>query len=428
VDWDDNFVWGPWQVPEDRTDIERLHHDYWKILNTQLNKYTYISLIYYTATNDEIWAAGGDPSIDYVDEGRNTRQDAIIEVDPDSEEIIWQWRFMDHTVQDRDATWANFGVIADNPGKNDAFWRTDQARSRGQDEGVVADWHHCNSIHYNEELDHIAVNAKHWSEFYVVDHGATFVPGDPAASIAAAAGPAGDFAYRFGNPSAYQQGDAPGFLDEGHQQMYGSHNIHWIREGLPGGGNFIIFNNDCYDPTGRESEVLEINPFIMDGDGNTSDNYVNPPMAGYDANSNSNQIVWSYSSETYGNSFYSGYISGMERQPNGNTLICAGAHGHFFEVTPEGEVVWEYINPVQDGPVARTTFTDADGRRSFSVFRVRRYSADHPALMGRDLTPRGPITNNLFNGAMERFQGSTAARARAGGGDIYDPDDPYYPY
>ena len=38
-------------------------------------------------------------------------------------------------------------------------------------------------------------------------------------------------------------------------------------------------------------------------------------------------------------------ISGSERLPNGNTLICSGASGRLFEVTTGGEVVWEYINP-----------------------------------------------------------------------------------
>jgi hypothetical protein len=47
------------------------------------------------------------------------------------------------------------------------------------------------------------VNAKHMSEFYVIDHGGTFVAGDYAASKALAASDAGDFLYRFGNPSAY---------------------------------------------------------------------------------------------------------------------------------------------------------------------------------------------------------------------------------
>jgi hypothetical protein len=31
--------------------------------------------------------------------------------------------------------------------------------------------------------------------------------------------------------------------------------------------------------------------------------------------------------------------------PNGNTLIDEGMNGRMFQVTPDGEIVWEFINP-----------------------------------------------------------------------------------
>jgi hypothetical protein len=31
--------------------------------------------------------------------------------------------------------------------------------------------------------------------------------------------------------------------------------------------------------------------------------------------------------------------------PNGNTLITEGADGRLFEITPENEIVWEYVSP-----------------------------------------------------------------------------------
>ena len=197
--------------------------------------------------------------------------------------------------------------------------------------------------------------------------------------------------------------------------------MQWIKQGLPGAGNFFIFNNDCYDSTGRTSEALEINPFIMDADGNTSDTYVNPPDAGYDSNNDSNQLVWSYSSNNE-QSFYARHISGCQRQPNGNTVICSGTQGHLFEVTSEGEVVWEYISPGEPG---RLVFTD--DQRGASVFRCYRYGPDFPAFMGKDLTPKGKITDSTFEGAMDKFQGVTAIRA----GTIEDLNQSYgyiYPY
>ena len=400
MDWDGNYVWGPWEIPED-SGIDGIHHDSWKIFNPKLGEYTYIGVTRWTATNAEIWAAGGDPAIDYEADGRNSRLDGIVEVAQDGS-IVWEWRFMEHTVQDQNATWPNFGVIADSPGKNDMFWMTDQAQPDGP-AGVVRDWHHVNSLNFNEELDYIAINAKHWSEFYVIDHGATFIAGDPAGSTALAATDAGDFIYRFGNPSAYQQGLPPKFEDEGDQQMYGSHNIQWIREGLSGAGNFLIFNNDCYNPMDNRSEILEINPYLDAAGVDNFPNYVNPPDALYDEGNTSNQIVWSYK-QNYGNSFYSNYISGMQRLPNGNTHINAGAHGHAFEVTPDGDVVWEYIQPVRNsGPVKY--LDDADGR-DHSIFRSMRWPLDHPAVAGRDLTPLGPITDSTVEGALDSFRDS----------------------
>jgi hypothetical protein len=43
------------------------------------------------------------------------------------------------------------------------------------------------------------------------------------------------------------------------------------------------------------------------------------------------------------------FISGAQRLPNGNTLICSGANGTIFEVTPKKKVVWKYVNPAKGG-------------------------------------------------------------------------------
>ena len=72
------------------------------------------------------------------------------------------------------------------------------------------------------------------------------------------------------------------------------------------------------------------------------------------------------------------------------------AGGHFFEVTDKGELVWRYINPVtHDGPVK--VLGDALPMVN-SAFRAYRYAADHPAFKGRDLTPKGTITERAAQG------------------------------
>ena len=130
-------------------------------------------------------------------------------------------------------------------------------------------------------------------------------------------------------------------------------------------GNILLFDNGCHRPGFTFSRAVEVSP-------STSD------------------VVWDYTGDPP-ISFYSFHISGAERLPNGNTLICEGAPGRTFEVTPSGEIVWEYINPV---------FTTAPrgGGRANSNFRAHRYGPDHPALAGKDLDPGKYDTHNRLYG------------------------------
>ncbi|GAG47936.1 unnamed protein product, partial [marine sediment metagenome] len=51
--------------------------------------------------------------------------------------------------------------------------------------------------------------------------------------------------------------------------------------------------------------------------------------------------------------FFSYQISSAQRLPNGNTLITEGDNGRIFEVTRDGEIVWEYITPTRKHDVYR---------------------------------------------------------------------------
>jgi hypothetical protein len=113
-------------------------------------------------------------------------------------------------------------------------------------------------------------------------------------------------------------------------QISGQHDVHLIPEGLPGAGNLLVFDNQGeggYPPvplsvTGG-SRVLEIDPIKK-------------------------EIVWEYDGESSGKpgwTFLSTFISSARRLPNGNTLIDEGYDGRFFQVTPKGEIVWEYVSP-----------------------------------------------------------------------------------
>jgi hypothetical protein len=92
-----------------------------------------------------------------------------------------------------------------------------------------------------------------------------------------------------------------------------------------------------------------------------------------------NEIVWTYETRP-GWNFFSFFISGAQRLPNGNTLICEGMTGRLFEVTYEGEIVWEYVSPFY-GEHERFG-------RSNTIFRAYRYGPDFAGFSEKDLDPR----------------------------------------
>jgi hypothetical protein len=398
VDWDGKTVW---EYTEKREDYAP-HHDWVRIFNKKLNAPTTLYIANRSITPEQAIAAGADPRKGPYREGQ---MDAVVEVDMQGN-IIWEWWFFDHTVQDVDPAKPNYvgpgKTMADYPGR---------INLNMPGRPLKRDWLHCNSLDYSAESGHLVINSVQ-GELYVIDHDGTFVAGDPKASTTKAASPAGDFLYRFGDPARYAQGDPPRVLENwdsatsGHKQMGGSHDAQWIRPGLTGAGHLLVFNNGQYlFQRTPQSSILEINPFL-DASGRDTGKYVNPPETGYrretydrDTHNEprwiSKQVVWSYRSiNSHG--FFSHIGSSGQRLPNGNTFICSDTEGHFFEVTADGQLAWEYINPVtRDGAVK--VLGDVLPMTN-SVFRAYRYGPDHPAFQGRDLTPKGTITERVAQG------------------------------
>ena len=134
-------------------------------------------------------------------------------------------------------------------------------------------------------------------------------------------------------------------------------------------GRVLIFDNGPHKSGFTHSRVIEVDPAT-------------------------NEIAWEYRGDPP-ISFYSYHISGSERQPNGNTLICEGAPGRIFEVTPGKQIVWEYVNPF----MARSGYGVGGSISGLgnSVFRAHRYAHDHPALQDKDLDPdRYANINRLY--------------------------------
>ncbi len=394
LDWSGNIVWS---YTEKRSNYHP-HHDFAKIYNPKLGDSTFIYIANKDYTAAQCLAAGANPSLAPGGTYSGVQLDVVVEVNR-AGKVIWEWAFFDHVVQEYDATkTATYGVVKNTPGRININMTGNPLKN---------DWLHCNSLDYNEQLDQIVINSVH-GEFYVIDHGGTFVKNDSAASVAMAASSKGDFLYRFGDPAKYGQGTSPSFTPNpekttsGNKQIGGAHDIQWIKPGLPGEGNFLVFNNgqNLFELT-PQSYIFEINPYL-NASGANAGKYVDPPTAGYNvvspANSNlmkekkniSKQVVWTYSSKN-NTSFYSTIGSSAQRLPNGNTFICAMNSGHFFEVNPtDTSVVWEYINPFTRSGIKKIK-TDTYPTDN-AAFRAYRYTAEHPALKGHDLTPGKTMT------------------------------------
>ena len=393
VSWSGSAVWS---YLETRTNYLP-HHDFTRIYNPKLGASTTLYIANKTITSNQCIAAGCNPAngASYV----TAQMDTIVEVDM-SGSIVWEWGFADHLIQDFDATKSNYvgagKSISDYPGRLNA-------NIPGLP--VQRDWLHCNALDFNTNLDQIVISSVR-GESSVINHGATFLAGNPDGSVALAASAAGDFLYRFGDPARYSQGSVPAILTTwtesttGTKQIGGAHHVSWIPAGLPGAGHFLIFDNaqNLFEHT-QQSYALEFNA-CLDASTNDTGAYVNPPDAGYTAwqpgcsagkatRLLSNQIVWSwYSKASHG--MFSHIGGSVQRLANTNTLVCSDTEGHILEISPAGDVVWEYINPVTSDGVLK--FKRDNWPMYNSIFRAFRYLATDLPLAGRTLSPGSTIT------------------------------------
>lgn len=360
-DWNGSLLWSYTYSSNQHL----THHDICPLPNGNL-----LMVAWELKTQSQALAAGRNPSLLTVN---GLWPDHIIEVQPSlpsSGTIVWEWHAWDHLVQDFDSAKANYGIVANHPELIDLNFASNNS----------TDWLHTNSIDYNTSFDQIMISTHNLGEIWVIDHSTT--TGQAASHTGGNRGKGGDLLYRWGNPQAYRAGTSAD------QKFYGQHNAQWIRSGLPGGGHILVFNNGMGRTGTLYSEVDEIAPPV-DANGNYT---LTPGTAAAPS-----APTWSYAA-TPPASFYAQNISGAQRLPNGNTLICDGPNGIFFEVTSAGITVWKYINPVTSaGPQAQGTLP---GSIANLVFRANRYPASSPAFSGHDLTP-GPAIESPAAGISE---------------------------
>ena len=279
----------------------------------------------------------------------------ILEVNPTTDQIVWEWHAWDHLIQDTDTNLLNYGTISDYPGRININYAFD---------GTDPDWLHANSIDYNADLDQIIINSPTFNEFWILDHSTTTA--EAADNIGGISGNGGDILYRWGNPQAYNRGDST------NQVFEFQHDAHWIPSGLPDEGKIMIFNN------GQEREYSSIDIIEPPLDTNNSNNYI--------LNNNSTpygplNLYWSYSDSV---NFYSARVSGAQQLQNGNILICSGFQGKLFEIEHQTDsVVWEYIIAnTATGPIIQGAAAAGN-----NIFRTHRYSPSYSGFNNLTLTP-----------------------------------------
>jgi hypothetical protein len=332
IAWNGETLWRYEYNGRDR----QLHHDVEPMPNGNI-----LMIAWEQVSRARAVAAGRNP--DLLSSGE-LWPDHIIEVEPGTQEIVWEWRVFDHLVQDHDPSKRNFGVPAEHPRKIDLNY------TLGGHGG--ADWNHTNSIAYDAARDEIVLSVRQFSEIWVLDH---------AVTTAQARGPAGDLRFRWGNPAAYGTGD------ERDATLFVQHDARWVSS-ADGDVAFTVFNNGR--PRQREfSTVDTVVPALADGE------YVIGADGRFAGEQHENMSLGP------DGRFFAPNTSGALRLPNGNLLVTDAPAGRIFEVTPAGRVVWDYVNPYFSGDPDRVLRSGAGFRIApWRLFKAEHYDRSFPGL------------------------------------------------
>jgi len=389
--WDGELVWDYKLI----SNTQMPTHDLCKLPNGNL-----LMIVWEHKSINEALNAGRNP--DTMDkDADHLVSDCILEIEPTGKttgKIVWEWHAWNHLIQSQYDKRANYGEVAAHPelidlnfvGNNlGSMMAKREELERLRAIGYVGDggqyqkqvpgtpvWLHTNSIAYNAELDQIMLSVYEFSEIWMIDHSTT--TDEAEGHQGGRYGKGGDLLYRWGNPRTYGAGTVKD------QTLFGQHNAHWIPGGLPGEGHVLIFNNGIGRLGGSYSSVDEI-VLPVDDEGR----YAQPKGKSFGPD----KAVWRYAANKRSD-FYAAVMSGAQRLPNGNTLVCSGPDGLIFEVTPDAEIVWQYLHAeTVEGrdqalhyPGAPPQMMPGMGHGG-GVFRAPRYAPDYPGLTGRQLVP-----------------------------------------
>ncbi len=317
VDWDGNVVWkfNEYEYIEDAGEepqwMARVHHDYQREGNP---------VGYYVPGMESKVDQGNTMILGHKNlyckkiSEKRLLDDVIYEVNWEGE-VIWEWVCSDH--------FDEYGFRED--AKN-ILARDPNMRANG---GGMGDWMHINSMSLlgpNKWYD--AGDKRFHPDNIIVD-------GRETNLIFIISKETGNVVWKVGPYYDYTPESELGWI-------IGQHHAHMIPRGLPGEGNILVYDNGGWAGYGAS------HPGSPDGSKNALRDYSR--VLEFDPVEL--KIVWQYTPQEAGlvtptdsNRFYSPFISGAQRLPNGNTLITEGSGGRLIEVTANHELVWEYISP-----------------------------------------------------------------------------------
>lgn len=333
IAWDGSILWrfehyGP---------TFRSHHDVEIMPNGNI-----LLLVWESHTREEALAQGRNATRLADNTLWSERIIEVQQTGPTTGQVVWSWSSWDHMIQDFDPTRANYGVVRDHP-----------ERINVNVGGNRSDWLHMNSVRYNAMRDEVLVSVHNLHEIWVISR------------------TTGDIVYRWGNPANYQSGTRTD------QRLFGQHDARWLNDSAT---RISIFNNGQGRSATQPRDYSTIEEIVPPIDAGGS--YQKQEAAAFGPI----DAVWRYP-KVGTSSFFATNISGATRLPNGNTLACLGPQGILTEVTESGTEVWRYVSPVgQSGPVQQGTVP-----RNPMIFKVYRYSPDHPALQGKPLIKQGRL-------------------------------------
>lgn len=319
VDWDGNIEWTfdhNQQVNDEDTGerwVARTHHDYQIEGNPvgypvpgqeSTNDFNKVLLL----THNNVRKPKISPQL--------LLDDRLIEIDR-AGNIVWEWSTLDH-----------FNDFNFTEAQKNAMYRNPNIQQSGA-EGEGDLFHdNCASYlgpnHWFDEgdkrfaPDNIIIDSRETNILWIIDH------------------ETGDIVWKIG----------PDYTSSRELRILGAiigpHHTHMIPQGLPGEGNVLVYDNGGWAGYGQPSQVSKAGLKTERRDGSRVVEFDPVTL----------KVVWECSNTVLmpdfpfsAHHFYSPLTSDAQRLPNGNTFICEGTTGRLMEVTPEKELVWEYLYP-----------------------------------------------------------------------------------